>query len=558
MELNITQRQKIEPDDLSQYDFINFASKNFQNGEMCRFSRTPLLAPLLSIDKEEDRMASCAISIAMLRFMMDMPEPNFNEEDFVNSGEIPEKTAKRKWYSSGSSFKRKVVSEKAKMSFLRPSDVPPLTMMNRPTTNIEKIQFITSFGIRRTQRLRDEIYCQICRQLTGNSSMTSCSRGWILLAMCLGVFAPSDELLNYLRNFLKQGLNGFGEYCHQILQRTLQVNCRRQPPTTVELEAIKNRCNPTLPVTFMDGSTREFEVDPATTCAELCRLIKEKLGVKNIFGFSMYVASLEQVANWGCGNESIFDAVSLAEQYAHTKNREDQDAWKFYFRKDLFEPVVFSSGDNVATDLIYHQIIGGIQAGEYVCPKQKDLIDLIAKRYYIENGPDLEDGKLRKVIKSSIPSPVDKATEDDMYSKVMAAFVVNDRIQDRADPHYIKEDVVLYAGTTWFTEFSRVFDGVVSAGPKLPKVAIRLAVNSRGILVYHKENTKVPPLLGLDFSQMKKVESERKGMYLDAVLVITTNRSTYSFRSLSSDNICDLLNELMAKDSNGNVDPVHT
>ena len=60
-------------------------------------------------------------------------------------------------------------------------------------------------------------------------------------------------------------------------------------------QAVKNRCNPTLPVTFMDGSTREFEVDPATTCAELCRLIKEKLGVKNIFGFSMYVASLEQV-----------------------------------------------------------------------------------------------------------------------------------------------------------------------------------------------------------------------------------------------------------------------
>lgn len=52
------------------------------------------------------------------------------------------------------------------------------------------------------------------------------------------------------------------------------------------------------------------------------------------------------------------------------------------------------------------------------------MINLIAKRYYIENGPEMEDGELRKVIKSTLHSPVDRATEDDMYSKVMAAFVV--------------------------------------------------------------------------------------------------------------------------------------
>lgn len=73
------------------------------------------------------------------------------------------------------------------------------------------------------------------------------------------------------------------------------------------------------------------------------------------------------MANWGCSAESVFDAVSLAEQYACTKNRDDSDAWNIYFRKDLFEPVVIPSGDKVATNLIYHQIIGGIRAGEYVC-----------------------------------------------------------------------------------------------------------------------------------------------------------------------------------------------
>jgi len=47
------------------------------------------------------------------------------------------------------------------------------------------------------------------------------------------------QLLNYLTNFLKQGPGQFGDYCYRILQRTLQVGSRKQPPTTVELEASK-------------------------------------------------------------------------------------------------------------------------------------------------------------------------------------------------------------------------------------------------------------------------------------------------------------------------------
>jgi len=556
MELT-TKRSTEEPDDLAKYDFLSFARMNFQNDEACRFTRAPLLSPLLSAENDEDRKAACAISVAILRFMRDMPEPKVTEEDQVNSEEREMTTLNRKAYSSGSTFKRKIISEKANRSFLKPDEMPLVTAMNRPTTNIEKIQFITSIGIR-NPRLRDEIYCQICRQLTNNISPTSSSRGWILMALCLGVFPPSDELLNYLRSFLKQGPDGFGEYCYKILQRTLQVDCRRQPSTALELDAVKNRSSPIIPVTFMDGATKLFEVDPATTCAELCKQIKEKLGIKNIFGFSIYVSALEQVANWGCGAESVLDAVSLAEQYACTKKRDDSDAWNIYFRKDLFEPVIIPSGDKAATDLIYHQIIGGIRSGEYNCHESADLVDIIAKRYYIENGPEMKEPVLRQLIKDSLPPSLvlDKTTEDELFNKVTTSFCVSDRVKARADSQFVKEDVVLYAATTWFIEFSRTFEGFVSSGPKLPKVAVNLAINSRGLLVFQKENAKAPPLLGLDFSQMKKVESIRKGMYLDAVLVVTTSRSTYSFRSVQADNICDLLNNLRKLDSNGNVDSV--
>lgn len=288
-------RQNVqEPDDLSSFEFLSFAKSNFRNGEICQFSRVPLTSSLLHYDSIHDTKASCAISVAILRFMRDMGEPKFDEEDIVISEvkEMPQPNDKA--YASGTTFKRKVVSEKTQQMSLTSHDIPPLIIMNRSTTNVEKIQFITSFGIRR-QTLRDEIYCQICRQLINNGSPTSYSRGWILLALCVGVFSPSDKLLNYLRNFLKQGPGKFGEYCYSILRRTVEKGSRKQPPTIAELEAVKTQSPLTLPVIFMDGARKTFEVDPATTCAELCQLIKNELGLKDVFGFSVFIEALSQV-----------------------------------------------------------------------------------------------------------------------------------------------------------------------------------------------------------------------------------------------------------------------
>lgn len=83
---------------------------------------------------------------------------------------------------------------------------------------------------------RDEIYCQICKQLSENFKMSSLARGWILLSLCLGCFPPSKRFMKYLLNFIGEGPAGYGPFCAERLRRTFANGVRTEPPTWLELQ----------------------------------------------------------------------------------------------------------------------------------------------------------------------------------------------------------------------------------------------------------------------------------------------------------------------------------
>lgn len=224
------------------------------------------------------------------------------------------------------------------------------------TTNLDKLHFIIGHGIL-TPQLRDEILAQVCKQLTRNPSKSSFARGWVLLSLCVGCFAPSDLLLNPLKAFLQAGPTGYAKFCLHRLKRTAENGPRSQPPSWVELQAIKYKKTIDVPVTLMDGSSRTVQVDSAMTAAELIASVSRHIGLVDSYGFSVFIAMYDKVSSLGSDGEHVLDAVSNCEQYAREQGLSERSAsWRIFIRKEMFAPWHDSEADPVATRLISQEV----------------------------------------------------------------------------------------------------------------------------------------------------------------------------------------------------------
>jgi len=88
-----------------------------------------------------------------------------------------------------------------------------------------------------TRDLRNEIYCQIAKQLTGNPTKDSEMRLWDLMMICLSTFRPTSELENYLEMFIRKTANPYQKYV-QAMHLTVYAPDRKEPPEWEELQKI--------------------------------------------------------------------------------------------------------------------------------------------------------------------------------------------------------------------------------------------------------------------------------------------------------------------------------
>ncbi|XP_078115998.1 unconventional myosin-VIIb [Sander vitreus] len=411
--------------------------------------------------------------------------------------------------------------------------------LDRPLTALEKVHYIVGYAIVRHD-LRDEIYCQICKQLQDNSNRNSYFRGWILLSLCLGVFPPSDRFIRYLQSFIRFAPGGYASYCAERLRRTIMNGVRGEPPAWLELQATKTKKPMIVSVLLMDGRSINLPVDSASTSKEICQLLSNKVKLKDTFGFSVYVALYEKVWALGSGREHVMDAISQCEQEVKRRGGQEQHApWRLFFRKEVFTPWHDCKEDTISTDLIYKQIIHGLKFGEYQSEKEEDYVQLAAKHLYIQHGSDSCAEHVKEAVQDCINnSRLEAKSEAQWVQMVSTSHAQGPFLSSRQKADSVRAEMVDYAREKWPMFFSRFFEVVKLSGPALPKSKFIVAINWTGITFLDEKEKR---LLELSFPEVTGVHTVREGKVSGQVVSLLTLKGDFTLSGGTAEDMAELV-----------------
>ncbi|XP_016348660.1 unconventional myosin-VIIa-like [Sinocyclocheilus anshuiensis] len=567
VESPVREMKKEKEKENDEFSFSKFASLHFQGSSTLSHIQQRLRQPLLYHEDEGDALACLTVWWIILRFMGDLPEPKQERVSAIpdpiqmNLGErqarrlsnlvgLDQKFLRKKMKQQKGTGKRKhsAIPEE------QPEEEPQPKMQavqeeedvlfgeratyDRPMTPLEKLHIIVGYAIVR-QDIRDEIYCQILKQLTANKNPKSTNRGWVLLSICLGIFPPTDRLSKYLQSFICYGPSEYSSYCSERLRRTLANGERSEPPCWVELQSVENKKPITVVVSLMDGKSITFTVDSASTSAEVCNSIIQKINLQDTYGFSLYVAMYEKIWSLGSGSQHVLDTVSICEQDEKRQGREEQHApWRLYFRKEIFTPWHDCSSDQVSTELVYRQIIHGLKSGDYQSDKEDDYVQLAAKHYYVQHGSESSMETAEKIVRECMNMTlIESKSVVKLMQMIHSAHTQGPYINSTKPAYEVKAETVEYAREKWPIYFSKFYEAQIVSGPSVPQDQFVVVVNWKG--VFFQDMTEAA-FLQLSYPEVSSIEmSEEKS---GGIVCLMTPKGMYELKAVKGRELVELVN----------------
>eukprot|EP00118_Oscarella_pearsei_P025077 m.307450 g.307450 ORF g.307450 m.307450 type:complete len:2013 (+) comp42307_c0_seq1:102-6140(+) len=236
------------------------------------------------------------------------------------------------------------------------------------------LQSIIAYGLERPE-LRDEIFCQLMKQLTDTPKPEQSMRLWHMLCLCVVAFPPGKSLNKYMQAFIRrhfedESVGRYAVWCLNTLRLT-KATPRQLPPSSMEITCVKNLNNLICRFYFLDGKAKAIGVDPSATASDVLRVLADKIELKNVDGWALYEVNPER-EHYIRGYEYIADILASWERdrrssiqmtkYATVSKRGHSQAMgagdsKFVFRKRVFRNPKEIPQDPVEYHLIYAQAV---------------------------------------------------------------------------------------------------------------------------------------------------------------------------------------------------------
>ncbi|KAM9469253.1 unconventional myosin-VIIa [Clarias gariepinus] len=544
-----------------EFSFAKFAAMHFQHSATHTYIQQRLKSPLLYHEDEGEALACLTVWWIILRFMGDISEQRTARmsitADLIQQhlGQrqgrrlshfvgLDQKILRKK-QKQNNKRKHSTIVEEGPMEDIAEEDdimIGEGPSLDRPMTTLEKLHIIVGYGLRRPH-IRDEIYCQILKQLSENTDRMSRRKGWILLSICLGIFPPTELLIQYVEHFIHRGPAEFSSSCAERLQRTLTNGERKEVPCWIELDAVEMKKPMKVDVTLADGRVLTLPIDSASVSSELCRAVAKKINLKDTFGFSIYISYRDK--NWSLGStgQHVLDAISQCEQEERRQGQDESGApWGLAFRKEFFTPWHDCTDDPISTELIYTQIIHDLQSGEYQCDEEDDYVQLAAKHYYIKYGKESSRDKARSIVWECLSlNLIENKSEVKLVQLVGDAHEKGTYVNSGATPDSVKAEVVEFARLHWPIYFSKFYEASVISGPGLPEEKLVVAVNWYGVSFQEgKERT----YLKLPYTRLTGVQIVSEGR-MGEVVRLSTLRDEYKLVATYAHHMVELLSKIL-------------
>jgi len=376
--------------------------------------------------------------------------------------------------------------------------------------------------------LRDEVYMQICKQTTNNPKPASSVRGWELMTFCLATFPPSKNLKRFLMDYIKRSVSSGNEdvrrlakICGDRLGTIVLMGQRKQVPSTLELECLKDMKPVPIKVNLVDDSFKSFTVDPYTLIKDVEEMLVQKYNLVVSSPFALYEGAdeknvekildpkdriLDTMASWE--NAPLIEEIKVesrvkkSRRYKHKDQNKSLKEKKIKYCKFIYKAklVLKTSNKEIMSDpeainLIYIQATQDVVSERYPA-KTEDITVLAALQLQATFGDYKKDvhfpGWLRPKLEQFMPSSLftkkGKRSENllkEWEQMILAKYAkVSGFTSLEAKLNYLDyvQEWTFY-GSTFFMVEQRQFKDYPSP--------LILGINCEGVLLMHPEKKTV-------------------------------------------------------------------